>query len=106
MYVACSVVVVLQLLFSVVAVYLECVDFVQARGGCLCAGPYGAQLLGISRDQSKALEVSLNNMDSLVSWSLVMSVGLPNHSKLHVQCSSWQAFYQTLDHPPSFRGID
>ncbi len=51
--------IVLQLLFSVVAVYLECVEFVQARGGCLCAGPYGAQLLGISRDQSKALEVLL-----------------------------------------------
>jgi hypothetical protein len=32
---------------------------VQARGGCLCAGPYGQQLLGISPDQSRVLQHQL-----------------------------------------------
>ncbi|MCV6625403.1 MAG: aminotransferase class V-fold PLP-dependent enzyme, partial [Cellvibrionaceae bacterium] len=32
---------------------------IQVRGGCSCAGPYGHQLLGLSRAQSKALDSAM-----------------------------------------------
>jgi hypothetical protein len=41
---------------------------VQARGGCLCAGPYAQQLLGMSEGQSQLLQQQLLvELEELVS---------------------------------------
>ena len=39
---------------------------IQARGGCLCAGPYGHTLLGISDAAAVALEALLLNKNECV----------------------------------------
>lgn len=36
---------------------------IQCRGGCVCAGPYGQQLLGINFDISKRIETQLTEFD-------------------------------------------
>jgi selenocysteine lyase/cysteine desulfurase len=40
---------------------------IQCRGGCLCAGPYAMNLLGITEDQALALESQLLEKDEMVS---------------------------------------
>jgi selenocysteine lyase/cysteine desulfurase len=36
---------------------------IQCRGGCVCAGPYGQQLLGINYDTAKRIETQLTDFD-------------------------------------------
>ncbi|MBB6523116.1 aminotransferase class V-fold PLP-dependent enzyme [Pseudoteredinibacter isoporae] len=46
--------------YSFVVALLNDLFGIQARGGCSCAGPYGHYLLGLSQDQSRAIEDEMN----------------------------------------------
>ena len=46
----------MQVHHNLVVAILSDVFGIQARGGCSCAGPYGARLLGISTEQQEALK--------------------------------------------------
>lgn len=46
--------------YSFVVALLNDLFGIQARGGCSCAGPYGHYLLGMSKEESQAIEDEMN----------------------------------------------
>jgi selenocysteine lyase/cysteine desulfurase len=61
----------LQLHWGFVCAVLNDVFGVQARGGCLCAGPYAQALLGIGPAPAARLEAALLQRDELLRPGVV-----------------------------------
>ena len=61
----------LQLHWGFICAVLNDLFGVQARGGCLCAGPYAHNLLGIQDDTSTNLEAALLQRDELLRPGVV-----------------------------------
>ncbi|GAA6152953.1 aminotransferase class V-fold PLP-dependent enzyme [Pseudoteredinibacter isoporae] len=52
--------------YSFVVALLNDLFGIQARGGCSCAGPYGHYLLGLSKEDSRAIEDEMNRGSMLL----------------------------------------